>query len=203
MTFAKAEEYYRKRIEEVAAMKPSPWSFMCAACCIEFLTKLAGWRKQIGYNKFIETYMPESYINFEYTNKKKDLPDQIYEILRCGLLHSFNVLPTPSNKNGRHRSILISNSGNNLKLIEGFNIDGGSALLVFDDFIKDINKSKNKLFSDPTKRSKIEEEFQKNPPIQEIYNQIHSINPRLLGGTSLETLNNHSNITAEAASASG
>lgn len=203
MTFTKAEEYYRQRIEEVAAMKPSPWSFMCAACCIEFLAKLADLHGRSGYIEFIKKYMPKPYKDFEYKNKKKDLPEQIYEILRCGLVHSFDLSPSYQKKDGRYRSILISNSGENLKIIDNFDIDCGSAILVFDKFIKDIDESKIKLFSNPKNMSKIDKKFQENPPIQEIYNQRHSINPRLLGGTYLENSNSYSNITAESASASG
>ncbi|MBS1076569.1 hypothetical protein JK217_02205 [Gluconobacter kondonii] len=203
MTFEEAEEYYRERIAEVAVMNPSPWSFMCAACCIEFLAKLAGMKGGKGYIRYINEYMPESYKSFTYNNGKKDLPEQIYEILRCGLLHSFNVLPTLRNNEGRSKSVLISHSGENLKLIDGFNINGGSALLVFDNFINDIRNSQKKLFSSTEIKAKIENEIRLNPPIQEIYYQKYSVNPRLLGGTSLENLNNFPNITAESVSASG
>ena len=94
------------------------WIFVGATTMIEYLAALKK-GESAGPKDFIEFvrgYMPE-YVQFKYKRKhrlsktgvgekpriltKADLPEQMYYILRCGLVHGFSLVPGPKEQKKR------------------------------------------------------------------------------------------------------
>src|SRR5689334_12604309 len=74
----------------------SPWCFLCLSALIDYLSIAAypNKKKQRDrYVAFIENFFPAKYKNFKYKNGQTDLPDQMYYVLRNGLVHSFSLVP--------------------------------------------------------------------------------------------------------------
>jgi hypothetical protein len=114
MTLQEAEAYFRLRIDELKQMIPAgtPWVFLCGTAVIEYLSKLAVGKDDggRGFKKFVTDYMPDGYRNFKYKSGADDLPLQLYHILRCGIVHSFSLIPDPNatRNKGRIRSVVLS-----------------------------------------------------------------------------------------------
>jgi hypothetical protein len=58
---------------------------------VEYISNISGYGG--NYINFVSTYFPEEYRDFSYKDGKKDLPDQMYSLLRNGLVHNFSFLP--------------------------------------------------------------------------------------------------------------
>ena len=102
MNCEEAKTYFYARIEELKDMcKPggaeTPWVFLCGSAMIDYLSRLAAGKDNggEGFKKFIRDYMPSSYCDFEYRSGDKDLPEQVFHILRCGIVHSFSLRGYP------------------------------------------------------------------------------------------------------------
>ncbi len=114
--------YFHQRADELLSVNGTPWLFAGGVCLIEYLTKLksGGDGNQFNVIDFIRLEMPE-YANFQYstTHKRRhrtgldytdrDLPEQMYYVLRCGLLHRFSLVPSAKEvgNGGRPRSIAM------------------------------------------------------------------------------------------------
>jgi hypothetical protein len=89
----------------------NPWGFLCLSALIDYLARLANGcnRGRTGYIDFIRNHFPDKYRNFKYRSGQQDLPEQMYHVLRCGLVHSFSLIPDQSarSKVGRDRSIVL------------------------------------------------------------------------------------------------
>ena len=122
-TINEIELYFKARAEEIYKMSSTgtPWEFLCASAFIEYLSKLVNGQDKggRGFKDFVEDYLGainDKYRTFIYLNGSRDLKEQMYHILRCGIVHAFSFIPdSASLKNGgRARSIVLchKNSGN-------------------------------------------------------------------------------------------
>jgi hypothetical protein len=144
----------------------TPLPFVLAAAYIDYLSKLVMGedKRGAGYRAFIKNHLSnvrKEYQTFTYASGAADLPDQMYSVLRCGLVHSFSMIPDKSIKNqkGRDRSIVLSHrvnlapGGHHLMRHSGpQKLD--AALFVLEDFLDDLEKVVHMIFAqartDPT-----------------------------------------------------
>jgi hypothetical protein len=160
----------------------NPLPFVLGACFIDYFCKMVEGkdRKRDGYKNFVRKYMKEvrrEYATFKYLNGTQDLPDQMYHVFRCGIIHSFSLIPDKSihKQPGRDHSIALCHKAeadkkglNHLSHYSGpQNLD--SALFVIEDFLDDLLAVNefiyNKAVSDSTLREKIEGWLRVSPPI--------------------------------------
>lgn len=188
---------------EIECEKRPAWMFLCCSAFIEYLAKMstdpssAEKRDWIPYMLFIEKYMPERYKKFKYLvasssvnsaagteTTKSDLPLQMYCILRCGLVHSFSLVPhskygtSTAGSKARKRSIVLTHRGvkKRVKHLDNYKGKDGNqdaALFVLQDFIKDIRKALKALFKDAETDSALGEHILKNlsdcPPLKTLF----------------------------------
>lgn len=167
MTIDEAKQYYLARAREVQQISKdgTPWGFLCAACLLDSLAKLvAGQDKgRTGYKEFIRDYLSQinvQYISFTYLNGQTDLPDQMYHVLRCGIVHSYSLVPDQRaiNNGGRIRSIVLCHKKesrrNNLPHLSLYSSQriNNSALFVSEDFANDLKKATTLIFRLAKKR---------------------------------------------------
>jgi hypothetical protein len=175
MTLEAAEEYFTAMVPGLGKMccDGSPWVFLCGTAIIEYLSKLAygpGGRK--NFIKFIKEYMPVSYGKFTYASKKQDLPEQIYHVLRCGIVHSFSLIPDEHGKKngGRDRSVALSHDtrDGHIKRVSTERVSDACCVNAY-EFVADLANAMRKLFdaakSDSKLRDKITDWLKKYPPI--------------------------------------
>jgi hypothetical protein len=177
MELEKARQYFEARATALRDMCASgdPFVFLCGTAVIEYLSKLAVGSdgKRAGFKQFIVDYMPEGYRNFTYRSGDRDLPLQMYHILRCGIIHSFSFKADgrAEDAGGRDHSIGLSHNLSEGHLV---NFSKGKALdaccLNADEFVNDIRTGMTKLFnaaanSRPTQEN-VEKWLQQHPPIE-------------------------------------
>lgn len=174
MTLDKAQHHFSDMLRELQKMKASPWPFMCAAAMLEYLAKMAIGNGRAAYIRFIRDFLRQEYRDFEFACGKKDLPEQMYHVLRCGLVHSFSLTPDKNqNKDGRCESIVLAHQGSHLDTfpsIGGHHLD--AVWFVFGDFAEDIQRAIENVFakakSDSSLRSRIESQLARSPPVEEL-----------------------------------
>ncbi len=168
---AEIESYLYARAAEIKAMVQdgTPWIFLCAASFLDLLTRLAnggrGGRTQ--YKSFIRTYLSRVnplYIDFQYASGERDLPEQMYHVLRCGIVHAFSLVPDEKSRDegGRSRSIVLSHRANNdgphlsvFKRIAPRPFD--AALFNAEDFADDIERVIHLLFHEARSKPELAE----------------------------------------------
>jgi hypothetical protein len=174
MTLDEAKRLFTLRLAQLRDMKPSPWPFLCAAAMLEYLAKMAIGKGRGPYKDFVRNYMRKEYREFQFVNGDTDLPEQIYHVLRCGIVHSFSLTPDLKDyPKGRNKSIVIAHEGNHLSRFTGW---GGhfedAVLLVFEDFANDIGAALDKVFSDAASdavlKGRIEDHLSGHPPVTEL-----------------------------------
>jgi hypothetical protein len=156
----------------------SPWCFLCLSALIDYLANAAypaPKKQRDRYVPFIEDFFPAKYRNFKYKNGQKDLPTQMYYVLRNGLVHSFSLFPDkPGRKFGRDRSIVLahrSNAGGQFHLsnFSDRNVPD-AALFVAEDFLDDTKKAAYNLLRQAKRGSILEQSilarFTAHPPIE-------------------------------------
>jgi len=174
MTLDEAQQHFLKMLEMLPKMKPSPWPFACGSMMIDYLARMSIDRtsKHAGdgdvYIEFINTYMP-TYSNYTFSDGARDLPFQMYYILRCGIVHSFSFVPDERFKKGRERSIVISHEGRHLSQCS-YAASSDAVLFSFPQFYKDIQSAINDVFAnakgDTGLATRIENFLRKYPPLQ-------------------------------------
>src|SRR5213594_1781122 len=112
------ETYFRNRVDELRslAQRGDPWVFLCASSFLEYLAKieLGKTTSATDYKDFLKNYLFKvcpAYAGFQYHSGSQDLADQMYHVLRCGIVHSFSLFADPAAKRkhgGRDRSILLA-----------------------------------------------------------------------------------------------
>lgn len=167
-TLSAKEQYLLGLVDAIVKMEPTPFPFLCTATMVEYLMKISGYGDK--YAKFVSDNFPSSYKDFQYNNGKKDLPEQMYFILRNGLVHTFSLFPDRKGKSdgGRERAILIthrsSNDGQHLdnitKTSKGF--CGDAALFVLEDFCYDISSVIRNIFAEAETNHKTKHKINKN-----------------------------------------
>src|SRR5262249_5273065 len=114
MTLHEAETYFMSRVADLKRMTAdgTPWVFLCGSAFIEYLSKLADGKDggAAGFKRLINTYMLAGYRTFKYKSGVAGLPEQLYHVLRCGIVHSFSLIPNrhTKRKGGRDRSVVLS-----------------------------------------------------------------------------------------------
>ena len=137
-------------------------------------------RGRIGYTTFIRQFMAPhrpGYQEYIYHNGNNDLPDQMYFILRCGLVHNFSFIPDQDSirKGGRSRSIVLCHQKEanaegwyHLMPCSTEKIKDG-VLLIAEDFIEDISKAIERIFkkaeNDHGLKSRMGSWIKKHPPL--------------------------------------
>jgi hypothetical protein len=174
MTANEAKEYFQHRVNELKSMSSegTPWVFLCGSALIDYLSKLAYGkdRKAAGYKDFVKKYMPPTYRKFAYASGHKDLPEQMYHVLRCGIVHMYSLVPDKqaTSKGGRSRSIVLTHEPTYHQLDH---YPGGIDACVFraEEFISDIEYALIRLFARANKykapRARIEKWLKAHPPI--------------------------------------
>lgn len=158
----------------------SPWCFLCLCALIDYLANAADYpatknqKQRDRYVPFIESYFPAKYRNFKYKNGRKELPDQMYYVLRNGVVHSFSLLPDQRGRShgGRDRSIVLAHRANSdaPHLSSHTSRDAPDAsLFIAEDFLEDTKKAAYKLLHQAKKGSALEQSilkrFSDHPPI--------------------------------------
>ena len=184
MNILEAKNYFHDLIS--AAKKycadRTPLPFVLGASFIDYFSKMVEGKdkKGPGYKDFVTTYMKEvrqEYVTFKYSNGVPDLPVQMYHVLRCGIVHSFSLIPDKSvhKQPGRDHSIALCHKAEadqkGLKHLSHYagswNLD--AALFVIEDFLDDLLAVNeliyNKAVNDSKLREKIENWLRVSPPI--------------------------------------
>src|SRR6266571_6800773 len=109
------EHYFRDRVDELRALanRGDPWVFLCASAFIEYLAKIVQGHGSGDYKQFLKNCFFKvcpKYASFRYDSGKSDLAEQMYHVLRCGIVHSFSLIADSKAKKsgGRDRSILLA-----------------------------------------------------------------------------------------------
>lgn len=181
------ESYYGNRLNELKALaqRGDPWIFLCASSFIEYLARMTIGKETsaVEYKTFLTNFFfrvcPE-YARFRYRSGKQDLADQMYHVLRCGIIHSFSVVADSSamKRSGRNRSIVLAHRNSGRKHLDSFvnnrtrpPID--AAIFVAEDFVEDVGKVMQYIFAEARKttqsskllRSNIRRWFDTHQPI--------------------------------------
>jgi hypothetical protein len=113
--------------------------------------------------------MPK-YKSFQYLSGKADLPEQMYHVLRCGIVHSFSLVPDQGarDKGGRDRSIVLSHNGRHLSQWSKQKAPDACCLNA-EEFIDDIESAMLQLFSTAKGNRQIAQNIEdwtkRHPPI--------------------------------------
>jgi hypothetical protein len=180
------EKYFKARAKDVQRILKdgSPWGFLCAAAFLDCLSKLVAGKdnKRKGYKEFVRDYLGKinpTYRSFQYRSGFTDLPEQLYHVFRCGIVHSFSLVPDQqSQKNGgRPRSIVLchrkESQKKNLPHLSQYSSAKitDAAVFVAEDFGKDLKKVVKLIFSsqakaiDPQITNKMKSWVKQQPPI--------------------------------------
>ncbi len=151
-------------------MEPNgdPWVFVCASIMIEYLQKMVGSSLYSDFvNKWLSRINP-IYRDFKYINAETKLAEQMFFVLRNGLVHSFTL--KPNRAEGKINSILLSHKDPHLI---AFNQNGfDSCILNAKEFLDDLVKVIDLIFSQAETDDKLKESinsfFKENPPIGKI-----------------------------------
>ena len=159
MTIIEIKNYFIDRSDEIISLslRGDPWIFLCGAAMIDYLTHMTeGYSRKAKYIKFVKDYfsrVDSRYKDFEYQNgiRPKDLPEQMYTILRCGIVHSFSFVPNPRgiSNGGRERSILLAHEKNGYNHFDPYTKDGmDSVIFTAEKFSRDIQSVVKIIFKD-------------------------------------------------------
>ncbi|HEY2362409.1 MAG TPA: hypothetical protein VGK36_14905 [Candidatus Angelobacter sp.] len=167
MTDQQIELYFNNRIQELKALadRGDPWVFLCASSFVEYLAKMHSGKatNADAYKKFLKDYffrVCPTYAQFKYASGKTDMADQMYHVLRCGIVHSFSLLADPKAQRcgGRHRSIVLAHRKEGKQHLSPF-VDNrtkpkiDSAVFIAEDFVDDLGKVTKALFVDSKKKT--------------------------------------------------
>ena len=178
MTLNDIKDYFNERCDEIISLsyRGDPWVFLCGSAMIDYLTNMTtGKSTRLRYIKFVEDYFGQVnilYKDFTYQSSYKDLPTQMYVILRCGIVHSFSFIPDQQgiSNGGRTRSILLAHEKNGHSHFEPYTHNGmDSVVFTAEQFAKDIKQAVNLIFkkatADPNLETQILGYVQSHPPI--------------------------------------
>lgn len=179
MTLQDAKTYFTGHIAALKKMcsDGTPWVFLCASVVIEYLSKLAAGKDEggAGFKKFIRQFFPDEYRNFRYQSGDIDLPEQMYHVLRCGIVHSFSMIPDTRGRDrgARDRSVVMSHDEVHLSPHSSAVVSDACCLRA-ETFVADIEKATKRLFTEAEadtaagrKLAKnIEAWLQQHPPIR-------------------------------------
>jgi hypothetical protein len=173
MDLPEAHLFFRARALEIRCecIHESAWVFLDAAAFIEYLSKAA---TDGHYASFVHDWLGlvrTEYLTFTYrTGNMQDLPEQMYHILRNGVVHSFSFVPEHPEKGGRERSIeLVHRSDGKAHLSSYREGRRDAAVLVAEDLAEDLVQVVEILFEEATTNHelghKILDRLEKHPPL--------------------------------------
>jgi hypothetical protein len=178
MTLTDIESYFTERCDEIVslAQRGDLWIFLCGSAMIDYLTNMVtGHSTRLKYIKFIEDYFSQInilYKEFQYKNGSKDLPTQMYVILRCGIVHSFSFVPNQQGltNGGRTRSILLAHEKNGHSHFDTYRKSGmDSVVFTAEQFSKDIKSVVKHVFKTASSNQQLENKIinyvMSHPPI--------------------------------------
>lgn len=184
MDIQKSRDYFKQLLIAVEnyCQDTTPLPFVLGAAFIDYYSKMVKGHDEEGrgYKEFIVNYMQKvrkEYQTFTYLNTKDNLPEQMWHVMRCGLIHTFSLFPDKRIRNqpGRVRSIVLCHKKEairkGLKHLSRYsgpeNLD--AALFVAEDFIDDLIAVNDLIFdqalNDPDLKSNIERWLTQCPPI--------------------------------------
>lgn len=186
ITLSDIHNYYKQRIGEVIRFanefgSGDLWAFVMSASFIDYLVKLVNNKESSAqlYKEFVRIYLSEInplYRDFVFNSGHQDLPEQMYHVLRCGMIHSYSLVPDSKSltKGGRVRSILLVHRKNGYTHFDKYsdnNLD--SVLFTVEDFAEDLEKVLDKIFldlapNDPALSTNILVWVTTQPPIAQI-----------------------------------
>ncbi len=182
-TIGQIKDYFIARCDEIISMstRGDAWVFLCGAAMIDYLTQMTtGTSGRNAYIDFVDNYFKEinvKYRDFEYKNGQKDLPTQMYVILRCGIVHKFSFVPgiQEISNGGRLRSILLAHEANGYTHLTKYINDGmDGVIFTAEQFSKDIKAVVEFIFTKATTDTNLESNIKKyitnHPPIQGRFN---------------------------------
>lgn len=184
-TIEEIKRYFLDRSDEIIFMsnEGTPWMFVCGAAMIDYLTQMTTAQSgRVAYINFVDNYFKEiniKYKDFEYNNGQRDLPTQMYVVLRCGIVHKFSFVPRTNEiaNGGRIRSILLAHEKNGYigAHLTSYTKDGkDGAVFTAEQFAKDIKAVVELIFTKATTDSTLEGNIQSYianfPPIQGKFN---------------------------------
>lgn len=148
------ENYLQMQFDQLdhICKSPSPWIFVCLSAFIDFLSQMEDPHQsniRQRYINFISKWYPAKYRNFTYRNGNTDLAEQMYVILRSGLVHSFSLTPDPNRPgtSGRWRSLYLAHQASGLKHLgradKSLGID--AAILIAEEFLQDTKNVAKRL----------------------------------------------------------
>lgn len=196
-----AESYFIAEANSLRAMKGTPWIFIGIASMIDALASLELGSKadRADYISLIRRRFPTRYKTFKFaqthrkagTGKaivkngkvighqakvmtKMDLPEQMYFVFRCGLVHAFSLVPSATERSngGRIRSITINSrldaQRDCISHLDHFQklphiVD--SVYFVDEDLLDDLIAAIKLVFGDKTKRKNLSKRLRNQPPI--------------------------------------
>lgn len=143
-----------------------PWVFVCASAMIEYLQKMTGEGK---YADFILNYLSKidsRYKDFKYANGDQNLPEQMYFVLRNGLVHSFTLKPNKINS-GKMNSILLSHDAPHFSIRTDNGLDACilNGYTLVDDLCKVIDLIYEMAKTNVVLRASINDYWKLNPSI--------------------------------------
>lgn len=199
--------YFLNRIDELAndCKQGTPWVFINAAVLLEYLTNLVidplkphpnDDSKKVSktdaerYIEFINgDWLPDSYKEFSYGEEhdgvdgktKKDLPLQMYCVLRSAMVHSFSMTPESSlwssekrenstslMKYARQGSIVICHESSGNTHLSNYPKQD-AACFVAENFVSDIRYAIEKIFEVAGSNAEVKERIRRvmeaRPPL--------------------------------------
>ena len=180
------ERYFKARAREVQRILKdgTPWGFLCAAAFLDCLSKLVAGKDNgsRGYKEFVQNYLKTinpKYASFRFISGDIDLPKQLYHVFRCGIVHSFSLIPDKRslNRGGRPHSIRLCHkkeaNAKNISHLSNYSkgITTDACLFVAEDFGKDLTRVVRLIFSSKAKgidadiTKKMKEWITQQPPI--------------------------------------
>jgi hypothetical protein len=172
----KIEFYFYNRLRELEelAERGDPWVFLCASSFVEYLAKIVNGRttNQKDYKDFLQNYFFKAcpaYATFRFASGQNDLADQMYHVLRCGIVHSFSLLADSQAKKhgGRDRSILIAHRKNGAQHLAKYinnrrKVKVDAVVFTAEDFVQDRKKVTNYIFNQARKKDQAGRQLKKS-----------------------------------------
>lgn len=160
----------------------SVWDFLILGCLLEWTSKLNNDLGKGTLQAFVYLFqkrMPK-YCDVKYVtpSKYQDLPEQLYLVLRCGLVHGLSLKPDMSEQNSkrykghiRENTLLLWHRGNHLKInrqrLNGIEYDRVN--IDYESLLEDTQISLNDIFEESKTNTKLRDSIlkfiQKNPGI--------------------------------------
>lgn len=186
-TLSKIHDYYGKMIDQVQLFAMTfgsgdLWTFLMCSSYVDYLVKMVNNTEETGsndYKEFIRLYLfqiDKRYKDIKYKSGTQDLPEQMYHVLRCGITHSFSLIPDKksTSKGGRPRSIVLGHRKQGEIHLTPYTENGNdSEIFTIEDLPADLKKVLDLIFKDIAPTNSLLENNILNwvktyPPIQQL-----------------------------------